>query len=157
MQPQSLPEIFSYVITLFNFSLVFRTCSPKLSTLSKVTPSTLILDFTGIDEVRCGSNLASLLQQVMNTVALDFSAHSLSHAKAMAYWSLDFTDLDFTGIGELLIVRCGSNLASLIQVVNTVALDFSADNLGFSDSSQSCKIFRYGVILSFNFSTCFEM
>ena len=36
--------------------------------------------------------------------------------------------LDFIGIDELLIVRCGSNLASLLQAVYTVALDFSADN-----------------------------
>ena len=49
---------------------------------------------------------------------------------------------DFSGIGELLIVRWGSNFASLLQVVNTVALNFSSDNLSFLDSSQSCKIFR---------------
>ena len=56
------------------------TRSPKLSILSKVTPSTLTLDFTGIAElliVRCGRNLASLLQ-VVNTVALDFSPDNLS-------------------------------------------------------------------------------
>ena len=35
--------------------------------------------------------------------------------------------LDFPGIGVLLIVRCGSNLASLLQLVGTDALDFSAD------------------------------
>ena len=39
--------------------------------------------------------------------------------------------LDFTGIAELLVVRCRSNLASLLRLVNTVALDFSADNLSF--------------------------
>ena len=38
--------------------------------------------------------------------------------------ALSTLTLDFTGIGELLMVRFGSNLASLLQVVNTVALDF---------------------------------
>ena len=46
--------------------------------------------------------------------------------------------LDFSGI-ELLIVRYGSNLA-LLQVVNTVSLDFSGDNLSFLDSKASCKM-----------------
>ena len=62
--------------------------------------------------------------------------------------------LDLTRIGELLIVRCGSNMASLLQVVNRVAFDFSADNLSFLETSQSCKVFRYGVNMSRNFSTC---
>ena len=43
-----------------------------------MTPSTLTLDFTGIDEVRCESNLASLRQQVLNTGALDLSAHGFN-------------------------------------------------------------------------------
>ena len=86
-----------------NFSLVLLTCSPKLSLLSKLTPSSLTLDLTGF--------------------------------------------------GELLIVRRGSNLGSLLHVVNTVALDFSADNLSFPDSSQPCKVFGYEVIISRNFST----
>ena len=60
--------------------------------------------------------------------------------------------LDFNVIGELLIVRSGSNLASLLQVVNTCALDFSAHKVVYS--SQSCKLLRYGVIVSRNFSTC---
>ena len=37
--------------------------------------------------------------------------------------------LNFTRIGELLTVRCWSNLASLLHVVNAVAFDFSADKL----------------------------
>ena len=51
--------------------------------------------------------------------------------------------LDFTGVGEFLVVRSGSNSASLLQVLNTVAIDFSADNLSFLDSSQSCEIFQW--------------
>ena len=104
MQPQSLPSLFFSMVLRFRvFSLVLFTCSLKLI-LSKVSPSILTLDFTGID--------------------------------------------------EFLIVRCWPNLAFLLQVVNTVALDFSADNLNFLDSSQSCKVFRYGVLMSRNFSTC---
>ena len=52
--------------------------------------------------------------------------------------------LIFSGFSEFLAVRSGSNLASLLQVVNTVALDFSADDLSFLDSSQSCEIFQGG-------------
>ena len=59
---------------------------------------------------------------------------------------------DFTVIGELLIVRSGSNLASLLQVVNTCTLDFSAHKVVYS--SQPCKLLRYGIIVSRNFSTC---
>ena len=77
-----------------NFSLVLFTCSRKLSILSKVTESTLALDFTGI--------------------------------------------------GEFSVVRSGSNSASLLQVLNTVAIDFSAGNLSFLDSSQSCEIIQWG-------------
>ena len=52
--------------------------------------------------------------------------------------------LIFTGFGEFLVVGSGSNSASLFQVVNAVALDFSADDLSFLDSSQSCEIFQGG-------------
>ena len=55
--------------------------------------------------------------------------------------------LDFNGIGELLIVRCGTKLVSLLQVVNTIALDFSAHKLTFLDSSQSCEVTRYAVTM----------
>ena len=61
--------------------------------------------------------------------------------------------LNVTGNGELLIVRCRSNLAFLLQVVNTVALHFSGDILSFPDFSQSFKVFRYENITSLNFST----
>ena len=80
----------SLSLRVWNFSLALFTCSPKLSILSKVTPSALILDLTGI--------------------------------------------------GEFLIVRCGSNLASLLQVVNTVAFVSSSENSSFLDSNQSCNI-----------------
>ena len=52
------------------------------------------------------------------------------------YDTKDF-DFHFTGIGGLLVVGCRSNLASLLQVVNTVALGSPADSLSFPDSSQS--------------------
>ena len=52
--------------------------------------------------------------------------------------------LIFTGIGEFLVVRSGSNPASWLQVVNSIALDFSADDLNFLDSSQSCEILQRG-------------
>ena len=52
-----------------------------------------------------------------------------------------YFDFGLTGNGELLIVRCGSNFAPLLQVVITDAFDFSADNLCF-DFSQSCLIFK---------------
>ena len=68
-----------------------------------------------------------------------------------------FLTLNYTGIGELLIVRCGSNLASFHQVVNTVAIDFSADNVSFLDSSHSCKVFRYGLLCHVIFQPVGEM
>ena len=89
MQPQSLSAIFfRTLLRCCSFSLVFLKCSPKLSILSKITPSIL--------------------------------------------------SLEFTGFGELSIVRCGPNLASWLQFLNSVALDFTAYNLSFLDSSQSC-------------------
>ena len=61
--------------------------------------------------------------------------------------------LDFTGVGGLLIESFGSNLDSLLQILNTVALVFSAYNSSCLHSCYSCKVFRYGVIMSRNLST----
>ena len=75
MQPQSLPAVFFNMLCGFVIFLVLLTCCPKLSILSKVTPSTLTTGICELLIVRCGSNLASLAHVVI-TVLLDFSADS---------------------------------------------------------------------------------
>ena len=62
--------------------------------------------------------------------------------------------LDLKGINQLLIVRCESNLATLVQVVTTTTFELIAVNLSFLDSSQSRKKITYGVTKSYNFSIC---
>ena len=42
-----------------------------------------------------------------------------------------FLTLDITGVCDLLIVRCGLCLASLLKIVNNVALEFSDDKIIF--------------------------
>ena len=50
----------------------------------------------------------------------------------------DYFDKDVNGIVEFLIVMYGSNLASLLQDMNTEAVDFSSVILSFVYSYQSC-------------------